>query len=803
MKQGIFTYCSASRLLVMSGLMLASSAAFAQSKWNGMSRIQITQMQSKASANARAHGKHSQVAEPTLKALVNMKPGHTMKELEAEGFKVSVDLGDMGVVYLKLSEAERMDSIEGIKSISLNQKLHKHLDKANKDAGVDKIHAGEGLASGPYTGKGVVMVIIDGGFDPNHPMFLDKNGKSRVTSIVLPTVGENSEASEPTLITNPEEIAQFTTDFNQESHGTHVAGIAAGKLNVSDAATFPYEGVAPETEIAMISSFSEIAEIIECLDKVVKQYPDKRIVVNLSQGINDGPHDGTSEYELVLDKYLRNHPNVVFLISAGNEGDTNIVQRHVFTGEAEDEMNGAILAEFPYQDGARKLDTDSGEVNPGEGDYGDDDPDDDDLDDDDPGSDDPDDDDPGSDQPGGGDISEQQRPQAFQVWNDDEEPLAIELFLTKGKQRIWDSGKLSFSADEADLNAGLYVSTNPADSTYNANLASVMQGKDAAVSITGQKSANNNRYYLEVAIKGYANYADKTTYWNYVIYGDKGHRVTLYADNTELIASEGLTKDGTINAIATGKEVIPVGAYTTRNKYTVTTCDGQTQYYDDSASDALGEIVSFSSWGRLEDGRELPVISAPGVNVVSSVSSYDLNMENSSYTDKIQYNGRDYKWVPMSGTSMSSPYMAGVVALWLEANPKLTREQVVEIARETANHEARDKASEDDKVKWGAGKVDAYAGLKKALDLATAILLPINSEKNVLLREVTSRSYEAYVADANHVSAAIYTIDGQLVSSAEASGNTVCVSAPAAKAGVYLIKVASGNAQTVRKILVK
>ena len=39
----------------------------------------------------------------------------------------------------------------------------------------------------------------------------------------------------------------------------------------------------------------------------------------------------------------------------------------------------------------------------------------------------------------------------------------------------------------------------------------------------------------------------------------------------------------------------------------------------------------------------------------------------------------------MSGTSMSSPYMTGIAATWLAADPTLTTADILRIARETAD----------------------------------------------------------------------------------------------------------------------
>ena len=69
-------------------------------------------------------------------------------------------------------------------------------------------------------------------------------------------------------------------------------------------------------------------------------------------------------------------------------------------------------------------------------------------------------------------------------------------------------------------------------------------------------------------------------------------------------------------------------------------------------------------------------------------------------------------WMEMSGTSMSSPFVAGVLALWLEAVPTLTMDRVKEIIRKTATH---DEFTAKDPDKWGMGKINALAGLKEIL----------------------------------------------------------------------------------------
>ncbi len=130
----------------------------------------------------------------------------------------------------------------------------------------------------------------------------------------------------------------------------------------------------------------------------------------------------------------------------------------------------------------------------------------------------------------------------------------------------------------------------------------------------------------------------------------------------------------------------------------------------------LGYIADFSSHGPIIDGRQKPDVSAPGVNVISSISSFS----DESYPASMTYNyeGRKYIWSKMSGTSMSGPAVTGIVALMLQANPNLSAQQVRDILRTTARNDditgplhARDSFS----YVWGWGKVDALAAVNAAI----------------------------------------------------------------------------------------
>jgi subtilisin family serine protease len=107
-----------------------------------------------------------------------------------------------------------------------------------------------------------------------------------------------------------------------------------------------------------------------------------------------------------------------------------------------------------------------------------------------------------------------------------------------------------------------------------------------------------------------------------------------------------LVDDSTVNSLGCGTGVI-----------TVANLDG-----------ARNRINISSSQGPTRDGRQKPDIAAPGTNIVAAKGFADDADE----------------WLSLTGTSMASPFVAGVVGLMLAMDPHLTAAQVEAILRRTA-----------------------------------------------------------------------------------------------------------------------
>jgi subtilisin family serine protease len=111
--------------------------------------------------------------------------------------------------------------------------------------------------------------------------------------------------------------------------------------------------------------------------------------------------------------------------------------------------------------------------------------------------------------------------------------------------------------------------------------------------------------------------------------------------------------------------------------------------------EARRRISITSSQGPTRDGRPKPDIAAPGTDIVAAKGF-------------CQDNG----WIAMSGTSMASPYVAGVIGLMLTVNPQLTGAQVGGIVKRSARPlPGADYTWRDDA---GAGVIDPESCIAEA-----------------------------------------------------------------------------------------
>jgi subtilisin family serine protease len=190
-------------------------------------------------------------------------------------------------------------------------------------------------------GDSALIGIIDTGLDVLHEAFRDASGKqTRILAIWDQTdeSGPHPAGQKIGREYTQEAINAYIKTGNApenltvhpQEHGTHVASIAAGR----PVGSF-FGGIAPEAKIVVVIPALKVDPGTQpvslgysvshqlALDYIrnIAQREELPVVINVSQGMNAGAHDGTSNLEKVFDLIIDNgkKPGIAVVKSAGNE----------------------------------------------------------------------------------------------------------------------------------------------------------------------------------------------------------------------------------------------------------------------------------------------------------------------------------------------------------------------------------------------------------------------------------------------------------------------------------------------------
>lgn len=222
-------------------------------------------------------------------------------------------------------------------------------------------------------------------------------------------------------------------------------------------------------------------------------------------------------------------------------------------------------------------------------------------------------------------------------------------------------------------------------------------------------------------------------------------------------------------------------------------------FYTSGGTLAGGARASFSSVGPLINDTIKPDISAPGIQVGSSMSSYT----DAAYTSiaSINFNGRTYDFARLSGTSMSSPAVAGVVALILDANPTLTPAQVKSIIIQTAREDNHTGTlpPEGDEF-WGHGKINAYHAVQLALGVVGTAEIEQDFDWSVYPNPASETISLKGLEDGTFSSLLLLDLNGAVVVK---SNPSIQISVDGLTPGVYFARIIRNGKVEQQKFIVK
>ncbi|HEX7138886.1 MAG TPA: S8 family serine peptidase, partial [Vicinamibacterales bacterium] len=171
-------------------------------------------------------------------------------------------------VAVTQDEYRALINCEDVERIHPPQPMRRALDKSAPAINMPEVHEPEDQSPG-HKGKGVVIGIIDHGFDLTHPDFRDDDGKTRIAFFLDQTQEGEVEVTKGLSISGVEHTAKDIDDALQYSHaraleilkhtpqpaahGTHVAGIAAGNGKACGERVPRYLGMAPEATLICVN----------------------------------------------------------------------------------------------------------------------------------------------------------------------------------------------------------------------------------------------------------------------------------------------------------------------------------------------------------------------------------------------------------------------------------------------------------------------------------------------------------------------------------------------------------------------
>ena len=641
--------------------------------------------------------------------------------LESLGVRVDAKFNKLVTAMIPVDKLQMVASLWFVKQVNVAKKLNLLTDKTRiKTHALDAITFSEyarklNNLQQAYQGTDVILGMIDTGIQFDHVMFNSKNGYSRIWKAMMydPSTASMRDYSEG-------EVMGFGYDDMMENHGSHTSSIAGGSDYDFEGyafdgqqftqETFHFGGMAPDASLVLCGLRGELtdANIAACIQGI-SDYADavgKPCVINVSMGGQLGALDGSDALAEVCRQYSDRGKVIVF--AAGNDAEMDAHGGVYLWGTATSPAS-------PLQSVVRQP---SDELSYTSGKF----------------------------------ISYHYNTSNMLAnWTTDtwarsaNVPLGARVYVvnTKTKEVVWMSKDITadtkINADTEGVKGGqfgLYFASIPT------GLAEVEQSGSVFVYV-GQDVVNGkynvlvrpyycwSRGFDQLSIgsiyeqKGY--YQIGVAYFplesgetvvldSWVVKGDALYThvdATLDGQSVSFTAGSDLCS---VTNEACYPDVISVGAYVGNRSWVG--ADGYAHAYTSETLVPMDGMIYFSGYqaeGYGPTQRRLPTVSAPGVCVVAAYNrgrfddaDYDDDEESFNYIfgyDDMNPIGA------MSGTSMSAPCVAGIVAEWLEADATLSCDDIKEVIRLTSRHDTFTDA--EGEQRFGAnGKIDAVEGLR-------------------------------------------------------------------------------------------
>lgn len=659
----------------------------------------------------------------------------TDEQLAQYGAKRYAQLGDIAIVTVPLSQVEALAALNGVERIEANTLAHTTMDTVPTVSNVLPVY--EATDRHPaFTGQGVVVGIMDIGFDLTHPNFFSDHYRIKAFwDQLAPDTDTDRFPVGRQWTTESELLAQgCATDARTQKHGTHTTGIAVGSGYDS-----PYRGIAFGSDLCLVANavtadtayirtedYYKYTSATDALGfKYLFDYAEsqgKPCVLSFSEGYTAYMDDDDRLYSQFLSRLTG--PGRILVTSAGNESQ----ELTYFEKPLGVEAAGAFVRSF-QKNASYRIQTDA--------------------------------------------------------------PIDLTLYAYTGDQAI--SKTITLNGNE----------------TAKPVVDTLFVGSDTcAVTAVGYPSAfatGQTVYQLRLSANRIFQSLPKLA----LVLAGQGSQAALFGSSTSALANH--ATDTRWNSASYGRNVLAPGCFDT--PITVGSTSHRIQFTNingtlisNEREKEPGRLSWFSSTGPTMDGRIKPDVTAPGNYVISSLSSYYLE-ENPDDTEwdisHFDYNGRTYVWGAYSGTSMSTPVVAGTIALWLEAKPDLTRDDIIGVLRRTCRHP--EPALTYPNNDYGYGEIDAYRGLLDILGATAIDGISQHQPRQVVVYAEDGLLHLLFNTEsATPLRVAVYTTGGvlQYEQQLTPANREVTLPLPPLSSGIYVVQL-TGDSQTTGSQLIR
>jgi minor extracellular serine protease Vpr len=288
-----------------------------------------------SSATLKMYPLETHAGEYFIHVLAKTNSSFSLGEVQNEGWKTGMFFGQILSARIPLNIFLNHFSNSAIDYIEVAERLDAFLDLAVADTRADSVHLGINLPQS-YTGKDVIIGVVDWGFDYSHPTFYD-TAMQRYRVVAAwdqvktgtPPNGFSHGAfygDSISLLTAQADTFSYVSDY----HGTHCAGIAGGA-----GAGTNFRGIGFDADLLFSQMGGHATYSLDAFQWMfnMSQSLGKRLVINNSYGsYRNNPLDGTSLTSQVIDAF--SDSGVVFIFSAGNNGASGFHIKKQFNNDS-------------------------------------------------------------------------------------------------------------------------------------------------------------------------------------------------------------------------------------------------------------------------------------------------------------------------------------------------------------------------------------------------------------------------------------------------------------------------------------